>query len=332
MNRTLVLIPYLFLAIILYSCGGKKTSMPQSVGKTAEIVVVTNNQTKWDGKVGETIRTFFDQDFEVLPQPEPLFELANLQIVDFNNSKMFKSHHNIFIIDIDKKSKEAILEVKKDLWSRPQRIIKITAPTDSSFCNFFNEKKEILLSIFMESERERLIRTFKAFKDHDIQNNIRKNFDFTLEVPGGFYIAKKYSNFAWIRKEGQKNSLGIMIYTYDFTDTIAFNPERIISFRNEISKEYIPGPSEGSYMVVDEKFIPVVSKRIDFNGMFAVETRGLWKVEGDFMGGPFVNYTFVDEKKNIVVTLDSYVYAPNAKKRDLLIQMEAILYSIKLME
>jgi len=304
--------------------------MPQSVGKTAEIVVVTNNQTKWDGEIGETVRTFFNQDFEVLPQTEPLFGLANLQIVNFNNSKMFKSHHNIFIINIDKKSKEATLEVKKDLWSRPQRIVKITAPTDSSFINFFNKKKEVIESIFMESERERLIRTFKAFKDHEIQNELRKNFDLTLEVPGGFFIAKKYSNFMWLRKEGQKNSLGILIYTYDFTDTLAFNPERIISYRNTLSKEYIPGPSEGSFMVVDEKFMPVISRRIDFNGMFAVETRGLWKVEGDFMGGPFVNYTFVDEKRNKVITLDGYVYAPNAKKRDLLIQLEAILYSVKL--
>jgi hypothetical protein len=53
-------------------------------------------------------------------------------------------------------------------------------------------------------------------------------------------------------------------------------------------------------------------------------------VENDFMGGPFVSYTFVDEKRNRVVTLDGYVYAPNAPKRDLMIQLESIMYSMKL--
>jgi hypothetical protein len=136
----------------------------------------------------------------------------------------------------------------------------------------------------------------------------------------------------WIRKETPKISQGIMIYTYDFVDTIAFDVERIKSFRNSMTEEYIPGPSEGSFMKVSEEYMPVISNRIDFNGKFAVETRGLWKLENDFMGGPFVNYTLVDEKRNKVITLDGYVYAPNAPKRDLMIQMEALIFSLRFTE
>ena len=123
-----------------------------------------------------------------------------------------------------------------------------------------------------------------------------------------------------------------MIYTYDFTDTIAFNPTRIISYRDSITKEYIPGPSEGSYMAVSKDYILPESKQIDFNGLFAIETRGLWKVEGDFMGGPFINYTFVDEKRNKVITIDGYVYAPNAPKRNMVMQLESIIWSFKFVE
>jgi hypothetical protein len=82
-------------------------------------------------------------------------------------------------------------------------------------------------------------------------------------------------------------------------------------------------------MTVSQEFLPVVSKKIDFNGLFAVETRGLWKLEKDFMGAPFVNYTLVNEKRNKVITLDGFVYAPNAPKHDLMIQMEALIYSLK---
>ena len=140
-------------------------------------------------------------------------------------------------------------------------------------------------------------------------------------------LLKNFTDFMWIRKETQHNSEGLIIYTYDFVDTLAFNKERIISFQNSMTEEYIPGPSEGSYMTVAKEYSPILSKQIDFKGMFAVETRGLWRLEGDFMGGPFVNYTFVDQKSNKVITIIGYVYAPNAPKRDMMIQMESIVYS-----
>jgi hypothetical protein len=79
---------------------------------------------------------------------------------------------------------------------------------------------------------------------------------------------------------------------------------------------------------VAEEYSPIYSNPVDFNGRFAIETRGLWRLENDFMGGPFVNYTFVNEKNNKVVTIDGYVFAPNKPKRDLLIQLEAIAHSI----
>ncbi len=57
--------------------------------------------------------------------------------------------------------------------------------------------------------------------------------------------------------------------------------------------------------------------------------RGVWNVEHDFMGGPFVSYTFVDPGNNQIVTIYGYVYHPNKKKRNLLRQVEAILYSVR---
>lgn len=136
----------------------------------------------------------------------------------------------------------------------------------------------------------------------------------------------------WIRKETTHNSQGFIIYTYDFVDTMAFEQARIISFRDAITEEFVPGPAVGSYMIVAKEYAPILSKRIGLNNMFAVETRSLWRLEGDFMGGPFVSYTFVDERNNKVITIDGYVYAPNKPKRDLMIQMESMVHSLKFTE
>ena len=50
------------------------------------------------------------------------------------------------------------------------------------------------------------------------------------------------------------------------------------------------------------------------------------------MGGPFVSYTFADQRTGNLVTVEGYYYEPNQKKRNSLLQLEAILYSLKLVE
>jgi len=50
------------------------------------------------------------------------------------------------------------------------------------------------------------------------------------------------------------------------------------------------------------------------------------------MGGPFVNYVFFDEENNQMVMIDGFVFAPGRGKRDLLLQLEAIAYSIDRIE
>ena len=94
-------------------------------------------------------------------------------------------------------------------------------------------------------------------------------------------------------------------------------------------KQYIPGPSNGSYMKTDQEYFPPESRVIgDFATDYAVKTAGLWMLENDFMGGPFLSYSFVDPKNQELITLCGYVYQPNKKKRDLLRQLEAIMYSV----
>ena len=67
----------------------------------------------------------------------------------------------------------------------------------------------------------------------------------------------------------------------------------------------------------------------------AVETRGLWRTYNDFMGGPFVCYTFTLPESGKVYTLMGCVYSPSERnkmvmKRDLLMQLDGICRSIKL--
>ena len=185
------------------------------------------------------------------------------------------------------------------------------------------------MQMFMGVELERTTRTHMTALERSISNKLVKDYQLSLVIPAGFNIAVKQKNFVWIRREAQYFSQGIIIYFEDYVDTNQFNPDYILKLRNSTVEKYIPGPSDGSYMSTSVSVIEPTFERIDFNGQFAVETRGLWETKGDFMGGPFVSYTMIDEARNRVVTIEGYVYYPNKKKSILLHQVNAICHSIK---
>ena len=58
--------------------------------------------------------------------------------------------------------------------------------------------------------------------------------------------------------------------------------------------------------------------------------RGLWRVQGDMMGGPFVSLTRLDEQNNRVIVAEGFVYAPETEKRNFIRRIEAALYTLRL--
>jgi hypothetical protein len=90
----------------------------------------------------------------------------------------------------------------------------------------------------------------------------------------------------------------------------------------------IPGASEGMYMETDSLMTDV--RPISVQGEYALEARGLWRVKGDYMGGPYVSHTRLDEKNQRIITAEIFVYSPDKMKRNLVRQMEASLYTLKL--
>ena len=323
---SLVLLLALFIPISFTSCDIKSSGLKPSTGKTNELLVVTNSKADWNSLMGNEIKQFFGQDQLGLPQPESMFSMAQVSEPGF--SEMFKTHHNIFIVDVNPEYDEPILETRKDLWASPQRVIKLTVPTEDQFYTEFAENKEAFLEFFNANERRRVSLAFDAIEDHSFRNNLIDNFDISMRFPKSFYVASQTENFIWLRREAERFSQSVFVFVYPYNEMTAFDPIEIVRVQDSVTKKHIPGPSEGSFMKIS-MFEPPVTKQIEFNGAFAVEMRGLWEVEGDFMGGPFLSYTTVDERYNRVVTIVGYVYNPSWEKNDLLRQVEAILHTYK---
>jgi hypothetical protein len=322
----------ILMLLLFYGCFTKESTRPKSTGKTNELLFVTDSKEQWNGAIGDTIRSFFGVEIEGLPQPEPSFVFINVAAADF--TKLYQKFHNIIIIGIDPQKTETTVESQEDLWSQPQRIIKITAPNEESFFTKFNEQKDTWLRLINQMEIKRTNQNFEMALDSKLSEVIMKKFGFYLTIPGGFLIANEDENTLWLRhrivKAKQQVELGILIYTRPYTDTANFSIEQILWRRNEVTSVFVEGPSPGSFMIVaDDVIKPVRKLAQDFPAEYAIETRGLWEVMNDFMGGAFISYTFVDEKTNKLVTLDGYIYNPNEEKRTYLRQLQSIFYSLE---
>lgn len=320
------------IAIILAGCKSdekKERKLPSATGPSGEILVVLE-KGHWKGELGDSIRSVFEQFQYGLPQAEPMFDLVNLPPKAFK--KIFHSHRHLFIVNLTPKFKEPLVEAKRNVWSQPQMVVKISADKPKDVMEILGKKEEDFLNYYLTNDKLRVINAFEGVKNQELINKLKSQFQLKMTIPTSFYIAKKEEDFVWIRKETKHLSQGIMIHIVDYEDTTVFSHKNIVELRNRYTKKYIPGPSEGSYMTTDTIY-PAKSKRISFNGHYAVETKGLWRtVEGSVMGGPFVRYTVLDEKRNRIVTVEGFVYAPKYDKRDYLRQMEAILQTLEFVE
>ena len=310
---------------------GSEIKKARSVGGTSEILMVTQNDEQWNGQMGQAVRDFFEQEQYGLPQPEKNFKVAHINLDALND--MFKKHRNLIIAKIDKDIKNPLVETQHNLDSEPQFVIRITASSPESWVRAFETQKDGLKLIFDDNERKRFLEYFRPMRDSKIMDHLKKRFGVTMPIPEGYAISVDKEDFMWIRNEDEYKSMAFLIYELPYNDTADLNLDNIIKVRDSIVKRHIPGPLDGSYMTTDKEFVKPVSKALpDFPAGYAVETRGMWNVVGDFMAGPFVSYSIVDPTSSKIVTAEGWIFYPNKEKRDLLRQQESILYSLKFAE
>lgn len=326
MKRISLIVLLLSPVLAMISCRYEVPVLPGSGGKTCEIIAVMPKDY-WDGQTGNSIRNFFGETQPGLNQPEPRFSVVNITPQQFNESEMFRHHRNIIIVEFHTEGKTGY-ELFQDAWAYPQIVAKFSVPEQKAFDSLFSLRKERLMAAVYAKEYQRIQKVFKSGQALDVSNRLLSGYGFNLIFPDGFGFSAADRNFGWIRKESKDFGQGIIFSIRPYTTPKAFEKDSILAERNRICGK-IPGPAEGSYMSTETacpEYSPV-SRVIDLNGFYAVETRGLWRLEGDFMGGPFVNYLIADTANARLIMLDAYLYSPRKPKRDLLMQLEGIAHS-----
>lgn len=319
---------FLLLIFLVSGCTNVNSDgKANATGKSSEILVVCE-KNQWEGSIGKAIRDVFGAEMEGLPESEPRFAMVNVPYGSF--TKFLEPHRNVLIVDVNPANGKTQANARQNVWSRPQRVIEIKAQSDTAFINYFKRYGEAIAELYEQNERACYHVANSLKRNMKAEAEIARTLGLDMLIPSEFYLAKSANGFFWLRKETTEMSLGILVYAYPYKDTSQLSLKQICDMRNKYTSQYIPGPTEGSYMLISDDVIKPVSRHIQFKNRFAVETRGLWYTRGDFMGGPFINISIVDDVKQRIVVLDGFVYRPNKEKRNYIRLLESILWDTEL--
>ena len=328
MMNFLKIVAICLISFTFFSCEEmNERVLPSITGKSGDLLIVADS-SYYNHQTGEAIKQIFSQEQVGLPQREAIFDLIHVPHRAF--SRIFHTTRNIIMVTIEPESKNK-LTITKDVWAKDQLVITITAPTDEIAAETINKNAEVLLIYFNDKEIERLQTKYLLNAKSTNAQLLEDKFKLRLNIDELYVVGKEGEDCLWLRKEksvgGHPVSQGIIIYTYPYVSDSTFNNSELVSKRNHYTKEYVSGGAKGSYMVSYEEYVPN-QKEISLNGVYVNELRGLWQMEGDFMGGAYINYSMVDEKRNRVICIDGYVYCPKFDKREYLREQEALIKTI----
>ena len=330
--------PWLLVLLVIGGCGsqeGARFALPGKVGASGEIVVVCENSV-WSGAVGDTLRSIFGKPFPVLPQYEPWFDLVHLTPESFD--RFWKPHRNIIDLELADRVDTQVpsVSIYREKYARNQIYIEGAARTSVGLALALAEREEKMRSILHRTEVERFGLLMALDENEVIKSELAERMNLELTLPRDARWAKKNDEMGWIdrqltRMKGGDNhdvQQGFVVYREPYMSDKQFSMQARLDKRNAIMRAHLPGPTKGSYMTTEMRYIPSYEETV-FNGQFASELRGLWRIENNYMGGPFYSLTVLDERSGELVTVEGYTYAPYFDKREYMREAEAVVRSLQ---
>jgi hypothetical protein len=275
----------------------------------------------------------------LLPQAESAVDVALLDPSEFD--RFWKPHRNVLVVDLADRvdTQEPSLKVYRNKYASDQIYAEAKGKTADEVAEVIRNQGEQLVRAIQTAELKRVADLVRSNINEALRAEVAENWKLHIDFPRDARKVTENENFLWVQREitrmkgGNNHDIkqGFFVYTYPYESDSVFSFQWQIQKRNDMLYRYVHGQPEGSFMTTEMELIPSYEE-VNFDGRFTSEIRGLWKMEKDFMGGPFVMMTFFDEANQRIVTLEGYAYAPYFNKREYIREAEAILKTVKIVD
>ncbi len=343
---------YCLLILFLSACKGDKKGRfldlkPSSTGGADEIMFVFPDylNTTENKKL---IHLNFSQTYRKLPSAEAIFTLSSVNYGKMNGL-MYRFRSIVMCFDVSKKSemlgmaknlmsKEDFTKLEnneqytffyKNVWSKPQNVIFIFGNGEEDLNKKVKESASDISKVVLESDME----VYKKVTYIDgINQSLKKQWKefhaISLDIPSNYKMARNEGNFVLLRKDIKEGLIFLMFDVKEYNDSIP-DEDRSITYRDELGR-YVSSDNVGSFMKTDHTD-GFIKERWEDKGIIYYETSGLWRMENDFMGGPFISRYIIDNRNKRVVFLDGMMFAPGEdKKKRFMKQVEVIFNSLEI--
>lgn len=335
----------LCFSVVLMGCGGQDEPatkaeryalLPGKVGPSGEVVMVAS-QALWNDGVGTAVDSVFGHPVRVLPQYEPRFDVIRLDPREFD--RFWKPHRNLVVFDVADRidAQEPKLTVYRNRYSKGQIYAEVRAKDAKGAVEALNgiEGAWMLADMMEREEAKRYADLLALNRNRTLEQDLADQHGLTAILPKDARMVASSGGYCWIersltRMKGGRNhdvQMGLVVHRTPYRGPKDFSMDGMLQRRDSLFKARISSRKEGSYMTTEYRLAPMYEE-VSFRGNFAAAMRGLWRMEGDFMGGPWTSMAWVDESRGQLVTVDGYVYAPYFGKREYLRELEAIVRSV----
>ena len=331
----LVVVAVAMLSVVGCDAFYSASSSDNSTGSPYEVVVVCEQQP-WMSELGDTLQTILQQPVRELPTYQAMFDV--MRVLPNNFKSLTRHHRNIIVVNVNPEFAEPKIEAQYNATASPQIFLSVKGPDNHTLAQYLSDNRDNLLYVLEKAERDRRIDYSRKYYSKPLYDMVKQEFGIDMYIPDNFKMRTQSDNMIWFSHELPVASQGFFIYKYPYTCPGSLSVDALIKARNKFASR-IPGPADGSYMTTVTKlppaeeggdYIPFIPeyRPIRIGERPWIEMSGFWDVENYVMGGPFVSYTTVNQATQEVITLDCYLYAPKDKKRNLLRDLQHLVYVI----
>lgn len=349
----------LLLSIALFSagCSGdvmeNLKSVPYAFGDINMVAVVADADVL-DSPILDSIQYYYASAFPILPQPEPVLDLKFLKPSDLDADPLRKQFRTyLFLGDLsDTESAttrlmtelagaESIQQVSrnpannlvvgKEKWARDQLLIlQFARNREELLQNLKKNASSIIEKVYNHDEYKIDATVYLPKRHAKLEQEVREKIGINMRIPRDYFQAISDGEVIWLRKETPETSSNLLFRKIPYTNKSQLSREGIKAIRDSIGRKYVSSRIKESYMKINDVDLPMYVTPITLNGQYAIEARGIWEIENDYMGGAFVSYLMLNPKTNELIFMDGFLHAPGEDKRNFIQYMDHILHTAKI--
>lgn len=321
MQKSCLYIICTLLAGCCLSCNNHTILTPPSSGRPYETLVVSE-KSYWDSIAGRSVAKVLNSDISILPLRERSFRFMHVTPQQFDGT--MKIVRSIIIIKIDSRYTKSRMVLQRNPYAAPQIVLVIEAPDEGVFARYVNANSSQIIKTLVRFEMNTKILSLREKHSGVVSQAIDTAFDgCSVFLPQEFHSVKVSSHFVWASTETASVSQNFVMYSYP-ADTKMFTANYFVAKRDSVMRRNIPGRSKGTYLSTDVSDLRLLQLKN------RTEVRGLWRMKGDYMGGPFVSQLYINPSNHRIYVVEVFVYAPDRPKGNLIRGLEASLFTLRM--